>query len=112
MKTNDVPDNTDTNTFEYRRVSGARLAFAMMHAASISCFASAIGYVSYAANLGFGISALLVGTLMTLARIFDGVTDPLISMLVDKINTKYGKIRIFMSAGWLIESVSLLCLYD
>ena len=68
MKTNDVPDNTDTNTFEYRRVSGARLAFAMMHAASISCFASAIGYVSYAANLGFGISALLVGTLMTLAR--------------------------------------------
>ena len=34
MKTNDVPDNTDTNTFEYRRVSGARLAFAMMDAGS------------------------------------------------------------------------------
>ncbi len=97
---------------QYRRVSNGRLMLAMMHAASIGCFTSAIGYVSYAANLGFGIPILLVGTLMTIARIFDGVTDPLISLLLDKVNTRFGKLRIFMFLGWLLESVSILSLYQ
>lgn len=112
MKTKQVKESNGTDNFKYRRVSGSRLAFSMMQAASISCFTSAIGCVSYVANLGFGISALLVGTLMTFARIFDGVTDPLISMLIDKVNTRYGKIRLFMFLGWLIESFSIMCLYD
>lgn len=97
---------------QYRKVSNARLILAMTHAASIGCFTSAIGYVSYAANLGFGIPILLVGTLMTIARIFDGVTDPLISLLVDKVNTKFGKLRIFMFLGWFLESVSIMSLYQ
>lgn len=102
----------ETDGVQYRRVSNARLALAMTSALSLACFTSAIGYVSYAANLGFGIPMLLVGTIMTVARLFDGVTDPIISLLIDKTNTKFGKIRLFMLIGWAIESVSLLCLYN
>ena len=102
----------NTDGVQYRKVSNARLILAMSHAASIGCFTSAIGYVSYAANLGFGIPILLVGTLMTIARIFDGITDPLVSLLVDRVNTKFGKLRIFMSMGWLLESVSIMALYQ
>ena len=39
----------------------------MTSALSLACFFSAIGYVSYAANLGFGVTMLLVGTIMTVA---------------------------------------------
>ena len=55
---------------------------------------------------------LLVGTIMTVARLFDGITDPLISLLIDKVNTRFGKIRLFIIIGWAIEALSLLCLYD
>lgn len=96
---------------QYRKVSNGRLMLATMNAASIACFTSAIGYVSYAANLGFGISILLVGTLMTLARIFDGITDPIVSLLVDKVNTRFGKLRIFLFLGWLLESISIMSMY-
>lgn len=66
---------------QYRRAKTSTIALVMLQGASCMCFYSAIGSVSYAANLGFGISVLLVGTLMTLARLFDGITDPIISML-------------------------------
>lgn len=103
---------SETDGVKYRRVKGWQLALAMMHAASIACFFGSIGYVSYAANLGFGISTVLVGTLMTVARIFDGITDPLISILIDKVNTRFGKIRIFMVIGWLIEALAIMMLYN
>lgn len=102
----------ETDGIQYRRVSNARLALALTGSLSIACFSSAIGYVSYAANLGFGITMLLVGTLMTIARLFDGITDPLISLLIDRTTTRFGKIRLFMVIGWSIEAFSLLCLYN
>lgn len=97
---------------QYRRVKNSTIALSMMHGASIGCFFIAIGSVSYAANLGFGISVLLVGTLMTLARLFDGITDPIISLIIDKCNTKFGKIRLFSLIGWGIMALSLKAMYD
>lgn len=96
----------------YRRTKLSTILLALMQGAACGCFYSAIGSVSYAANLGFGIPVLLVGTLMTLARLFDGITDPLISMLIDKCNTKFGKIRLFSILGWIIMALSMKLLYD
>ena len=104
--------NAPQDNVKYRRVSTGRLALATTSALSLACFTSAIGYVSYAANMGFGITTVLIGTLMTIARLFDGITDPLISMIIDKTNTKFGKIRLFMIIGWVIESLALLGLYN
>ena len=61
-----APTQTETDGVQYRRVSNARLALAMTSALSLACFFSAIGYVSYAANLGFGVTMLLVGTILKL----------------------------------------------
>ncbi len=97
---------------QYRRAKKSTIALVMLQGASCGCFYSAIGSVSYAANLGFGISVLLVGTLMTLARLFDGITDPIISMIIDKCNTRFGKIRLFCLIGWLIMALSMKMLYD
>lgn len=103
---------TVNSDVQYRRAKTSTIALAMMQGASCMCFFSAIGSVSYAANLGFGISVLLVGTLMTLARLFDGVTDPIISMVIDKCNTRLGKIRLFSVLGWLIMAVSMEMMYN
>ena len=40
-----------------------------------------------------GLAAMAVGTMMLFARIFDGVTDLAMGMIVDKTKSKYGKAR-------------------
>ena len=73
---------------------------------------SLIGMASYAASIGFGIGMAVIGVILTGTRILDGVTDPMLAFLYDKVNTKFGKIRILMIVGFAIEAVALLCMYD
>lgn len=73
---------------------------------------SLIGMASYAASLGFGITTAVVGVILTSTRILDGITDPLLAFVYDKVNTKYGKIRILLVVGWVIQSLALLCMYS
>lgn len=40
-----------------------------------------------------GIAAMAVGTMMLVARIFDGITDIIMGAMVDRTNTKWGKAR-------------------
>lgn len=73
---------------------------------------SLIGMASYSASVGYGISTAIVGVILMATRIFDGITDPLLAFVYDRVNTKFGKIRILMIAGFVIEAVALLCMFD
>ncbi|MGB5820653.1 MAG: MFS transporter [Saonia sp.] len=44
----------------------------------------------------FGISAAVVGTMFLLTRIFDGLNDPIMGILADRTNTKWGKFRPYL----------------
>lgn len=52
-----------------------------------------------------GIAAAAVGTMMLLARVFDGVTDLLMGVVVDKTHTRWGKAR-----PWVLWSAPLMAL--
>ena len=49
--------------------------------------------------------------MVTVMRLFDAVTDPIIGALIDKTNGKFGKFRPFMLIGNLIMIVSSFLLY-
>lgn len=49
---------------------------------------------SYTASIGFGIATVAVGGILTFTRIFDAVTDPMLAFIYDKVNTRFGKVRI------------------
>lgn len=100
----------ETDGVQYRRSKTYVIALSVLPSAAF--FSAAIGLVSYAANLGFGIATVIVGTLLTVARVFDGITDPIISMVIDRVNTRFGKIRLFLVTGWVIMSLSLKMLFD
>ena len=57
-----------------------------------------------------GIGAGLVGTLMLVARLFDGVSDLFMGVVIDKTNTKWGKARpwVLWSAPPLVISLILI----
>lgn len=49
-----------------------------------------------------GLGAVLAGSIVTIMRIWDGVTDPFVGMLVDKTDGKFGKNRPFIVIGQII----------
>ncbi len=72
---------------------------------------SLIGMASYSASIGYGITTAVVGVILTGSRILDAVTDPLLAFVYDRVNTRFGKLRILMIAGYLIEAVALYCMF-
>ncbi len=69
--------------------------------------------LSYIATFGENVLGLLgfASIMVTVMRLFDAVTDPMIGALMDKTDTKFGKFRPFMVIGNLIMSVSVVALY-
>jgi hypothetical protein len=43
-------------------------------------------YTVTVANEGYGIATAVVGLILTATRILDGVTDPIIAIIIDKMN--------------------------
>ena len=68
---------------------------------------SLIGMASYSASIGYGITTAAVGIILTCSRILDGITDPLLAFVYDRVNTRFGKLRILMVTGFLIEALAL-----
>ena len=73
---------------------------------------SLIGLASYSANIGYGIATVIVGYILTGTRIFDAFTDPMVAFLYDRINTRFGKLRILLAGGFIIEAIALLAMFD
>ena len=69
--------------------------------------------LSYVATFGENILGLVgfASIMVTLMRLFDAITDPIIGALMDKTNTKFGKFRPFMVIGNLIMAGSVVLLY-
>ena len=63
-------------------------------------------YVSYFLTGLCGVGVVLAGTITTIMRIWDGVTDPFVGMVVDRTNTKFGKNRPFILIGNIILCVT------
>jgi len=69
--------------------------------------------LSYVATFGENILGLIgfASIMVTVMRLFDAITDPIIGSLMDKTSTKFGKFRPFMVIGNIIMAVSVIVLY-
>ena len=62
----------------------------------------AFGFVTYYSTGLVGLTALFVSQIRGYIRIFDGLIDPAIGVLIDKTDTKFGKYRPIMVLGNII----------
>ena len=97
---------------QYRRAKLWQIILVACNALNGMAIYSLIGQASYAASIGFGISTLIVGGLLTFTRIFDAITDPLLAFLYDRVNTRWGKIRPLMLLGWAIQSLGIMAMFS
>ncbi len=65
----------------------------------------------YADSEGFGLSLAFVGLVMVLSRVFDGITDPLVGFLSDRISTRWGRRKPFVLLGTPIYILGICLLF-
>lgn len=75
----------------------------------ISCLISSFMLI-YLTDVA-GLNAAIVGTLMMVARLFDGVSDVIFGRILDKTNTKMGKARPWMFGSIFGAAISLVAVF-
>ena len=68
-------------------------------------------YITYFYTDILGISPVMAGTIFMVARLVDAITDPIMGMIVDKTNTKYGKYRPYIIAGAPFLAIMFVMLF-
>ena len=95
----------------YRRAKTWHIALSQMTGILQMSFYVLLGYAAYIGNLGFAITTVLVGALITLSRVFDSITDPFIALAIERFNSRHGKMRFFLFVGWAFMALAttLMC---
>lgn len=70
-----------------------------------------MNYIAYHANGVLGLALMFATTMVTVMRVFDAVTDPIIGVLIDKTQGKFGKFRPYIILGNVIMALSAILLY-
>lgn len=97
-----MSDQNVTPATGMHRAKTWEIGFYALNNTSTNTYMMMMMYVSYLVGGIMGLGFALVSVLMTIMRIWDGVTDPIIGFVVDKTNGKLGKNRPFIIVGNLI----------
>ncbi|MFC7619313.1 MFS transporter [Microlunatus sp. GCM10028923] len=102
---------SEVDGVDYRRARTWHIALSQLNNGSAMIFYVLVGLMSYLQNAGYGIAVAAAGFILTGTRVLDGVIDPLLALVIDKLNLRSGKLRFFMLLGWLIRSLAVLLLF-
>ena len=68
-------------------------------------------YVLYYYQDILGVSAVAMGVILLVARIFDAFNDPFMGVIVEKTKTRWGKFRPWLMIGTLLNAVILFLMF-
>lgn len=101
-----------TREVEYNRAKLWQIILFSLNNTSTNIYLFAFGFVTYFATGILGLAVLFVSQIMGYIRIFDGVIDPAIGVLIDKTNMRFGKYRPNIVIGNIISILSFLLLFN
>lgn len=76
-----------------------------------NAFLMVMNFVSYLAVGEYAILTATASLIITASRLLDGITDPLVAVLVDRMGGKFGRYRPMMVLGYIIMSIAILCMF-
>ena len=106
------PTASEIDGVQYRRAKTWQIVLCACNALLGLTVYSLIGMASYSASIGYRIATAAVGVILTATRIFDAITDPLVAFLYDRVNTRFGKVRVLLIGGYVVEAVALWLMFD
>ncbi|HZH59889.1 MAG TPA: MFS transporter [Metabacillus sp.] len=89
-----------------------QIGFFALNNTATNLYMFAMMFISYYATGIAGVAVVMISAILTAARIFDGITDPVIGYFIDRTNTKFGKFRPFMIFGNIILAISVLLMFN
>ena len=69
-------------------------------------------YVLYYFQDVLGVSAVAMGVILLVARIFDAFNDPIMGIIVAKTHTRWGKFRPWLTIGTLTNAILLFLMFS
>ncbi len=96
---------------KFRRAKTWQLATFGFHGFAHNSFMFLMTLVSYYAAGIVGLGTVIASFVISGSRIFDGITDPLIGLIVDKTKGKYGKVRPVLVIAFIIMALSTSLLF-
>lgn len=84
--------------------------FALNNSASNLALFLMMQYSYFTQNV-LGLAAAIIGLVATGTRAFDAITDPICGLMIDKTNTRFGKLRPYMIVGNLIIWITLILIF-
>ncbi|WP_227937744.1 MFS transporter [Alkalihalobacillus deserti] len=103
---------TMENGNKYNTAKLWQIALFALNNTATNLYMFAIMFVSYYATGVAGLTVVIVSTVLTVMRVFDGFTDPIVGYVIDKTESKFGKFRPMMIIGNIILASSLLIMYN
>lgn len=88
------------------------IAFYAANNVSTNTYLMLVSYISYFLVGIVGVGVVLAGSIITIMRVWDGVTDPFVGFIVDKTNGKFGKNRPFMVIGQIIMFITTWIMFN
>ncbi len=107
-------ENEKKNSEEvaYRKASIIDMILSVGTNGGQMCFYILMMYASYIANEGYGIAVATVGVILSVTKVFDGVTDAMAAAIIELMPAKHGKVRIGIIIGFVVESLATMMLFN
>jgi len=91
--------NKEMNQVVYNNAKPWQIAFFALNNTATNLYMFFFMFIAYYATGIAGLLVVAVSSVITLSRIWDGITDPIIGFFIDKTESKFGKFRPFMVLG-------------
>ena len=85
--------------------------FPMNNGATNVYFILILSYIATFGNTVLEIATLFATSMITIMRVFDAITDPIIGAMIDRTDSRFGKFRPYMVLGNIIMAISAIALY-
>ncbi len=96
----------------YHRAKPWEIALFSLNNTASNLYLAAFSFLSYYATGIIGFATVTVATILGGARLFDGLIDPAIGLVIDRTNTKWGRFRPIMLLSNLGLVLSFLFLFN
>jgi len=97
---------------EKQKLTGrAKLSYALGAVGKDMVYMLSASYVLYYFQDVMGVSAIAMGTILLIARVFDAFNDPIMGVIVARTKTRWGKFRPWLMIGTLTNAVVLFLMF-
>ena len=98
---------------ETKKLSGGeKFAYGLGAVGKDMVYMFSASYVLYYFQDVMGVSAVAMGVILLVARVFDAFNDPIMGIIVAKTKTKWGKFRPWLMIGTITNAILLVLMFS